>query len=91
MTDANHDAAKVRAFGERLLASPRESATLASEILARSGLGDPRVNAVVSDFDDLTLWEKAGVVDELRDALDKQLGEVFQHYVKLARGNEASQ
>jgi len=90
-TEHDRESAKVEEFGQRLHADPAKSVKLAQALL----LGPPNNNDEAAtqyvDFE-LTLspWEQAAVVDELRDAIDKQLGVVFEHYVARAREDEAS-
>lgn len=88
MTDPNWDIAKVRAFGERLLATPGDAIKLAKNLLWK---GDTYAAgaAVMSEFQALSPWEQAGVVDELRNALDRQLHAVFDDHVKVAREHQA--
>ena len=86
MSDDRWDVAKVRDFGAMLLSDRNASVALVSHLLAPGDFGGNLGSLFTRrDFTELSPFEKAGVVDELRDALDQQLGVVFQSYVKLAR------
>ena len=88
MTEPNWDVEKVRAFGGRLLANPEHAAKLAKNLLWNEDSYAAGAVAV-SEFRALSPWEQAAVVDELRNAIDKQLGIVFERYVKRAREETA--
>jgi len=87
IVDSTYDRAKVEAFGRRLLADSHEAVLLADTLL-RGLPFTGAAAAVFTAFCRLTAWEQAGVVDELRDALDQIVGDVFHKYVIAARKAE---
>ena len=84
IVDAAYNRQKVEAWGRELLADPFDALGLLAVLLQ----GVPHTGhqgALLTRFEALSPFERAGLVDELRDALDKTLGGVFGRYVAAAR------
>ena len=84
IADATYDRAAVDQFCAPLRADPTAAAYLAAALLGGTLL-PVRVLAMHQRLDDLPPWVRAGVVDELRDVIDKRLGEVFEAAVETAQ------
>ena len=75
---------RVRAFGATLLADPMLALVLA-DTLFRGVPFTGTAATVRTQFDRMSPWEQAGVVDELRAALDLHLEAKFKRFVEAAR------
>lgn len=84
ISDATYDRGAVDRFCEPLRADPQAAAYLAAALLGGTLL-PVRVLELRARMDNLPPWVRAGVVDELRDMLDRRLDEVFQAAVGVAQ------
>jgi hypothetical protein len=87
---ANYDRAAVHQFCEPLRSDPLGAAYLAAALFGGT-LMPVRVLALHQRFMDLPAWVRAGVIDELRDTIDKQLDGVFRAAVGVAQGQDGKE
>ena len=88
ITDATYDRAAVHQFCAPLRADPFAAIYLVAALFGGT-LMPVRVLALHQRFNDLPAWVKAGVIDELRDMIDEQLGGMFDAAVGVAQAGEA--
>lgn len=84
IADATFDRDAVASFTAPLRADPAGVAYFAAALLGGTLL-PVRVLEMRAKMDALPSWVRAGVIDEVRDMLDGQLGEVFEAAVGVAR------
>ena len=85
IADVTFDRAAVDAFCAPLRDDPPAAVYLAASLLGGTLL-PVRVLELRARMDGLPAWVRAGVVDELRDVIDRQLDGVFVAAVGVARG-----
>ena len=85
VADGSYSKARVVEFCRPLQADPRDAAYFAAAIFGAGPLVPIRISALRERLDGLSPWEKAGVVDEVRDILDKHLGAAFEAAVAIAQ------
>jgi hypothetical protein len=86
IADAPYDRAAVDRFVEPLRPSADSTgAAYFAAALLGGTLLPVRVLELRARFNDLPPWVRAGVIDEVRDMLDKKLEEVFRKAVEVAQ------
>ena len=85
VTDGSHSRARVTEFCRPLQTDPQGAAYFAAALFGAEGLVPERTTALRAHFEALSPWNKAHVIDEVRDALDRQLGALFVHAVVIAQ------
>jgi hypothetical protein len=84
IADATFDRAAVDRFVEPLRADPTGAAYFAAALLGGTLL-PVRVLSLRASLAYHPPWVRAGVIDEVRDMLDKKLEEVFRAAVEVAQ------
>jgi len=84
IADATYDRTVVERFCSSLRADPTVAAYLAAALFGGTLL-PVQVLELRVRMADLPPWVRAGVIDELRDVLDKQLEDVFRAAVETAQ------
>ena len=85
VADGTFSKTRVDEFCRRLQTDPQGASYFAAALFGAQGLVPVRTTALRAGFDRLSPWEKAGVIDEVRDILDKQLGHAFEVAVSIAQ------
>jgi len=84
IADATFDRDAVASFTAPLRDDPTGAAYFAAALLGGTLL-PVRVLDLRARFNDLPPWVRAGVIDEVRDIVDKRLEEVFRVAVEVAQ------